>query len=87
MTTGLEPAGHLPATIRVELVKSRRLARRQPWRWVARAANGRQLANSGEWYTNRADAVAAIYLLFGYGTNIVLRQDQIGDVTLRTARQ
>lgn len=67
----------------VTLIRSR-LPRKQPWRWVAQSAgNHRKLANSGEWYTNRSDALNAIYKLFGAGGFVVLRQEQLGDITLR----
>lgn len=29
------------------------------WRWRLRAANGRKIATSGEWFTRRADATRA----------------------------
>lgn len=47
--------------------------RRQPWRWVAKAANGKTVATSGENYTNRDDAIAAIYGLFGDQVKLVIR--------------
>lgn len=43
----------------------------QPWRWVAKASNGRILATSGESYTNKRDAVNAIVTVFGAGTDIM----------------
>jgi hypothetical protein len=59
-----------PLNVTVTLIHSPRRAwfggrRWQAWRWVAHAANGRILATSGESYTNRADALAAVELLFG----------------------
>lgn len=74
-----------PSKVTVEIIRST-WRRKQPWRWIARTANGRQLANSGEWYTNRKDAVTAIYTLFGDGSEVVLVTD-IGPTTLRTPRQ
>lgn len=50
--------------------------RHQPWRWIARATNGRILAASSEAYTNRADAVEAIWLLFGTGSEARLLSDE-----------
>jgi uncharacterized protein YegP (UPF0339 family) len=44
--------------MRFVLVRSR-LPRRQRWRWLIVADNGRTLASS-EFYTNRADALDAI---------------------------
>lgn len=49
----------------------RRVRRWQPWRWVAKASNGRILATSGESYVNRRDAVNAIVTVFGAGTDIM----------------
>ena len=42
-----------------------RKTRSQPWWWYASAANGQVLAVASERYTNRADAIAALTLLFG----------------------
>lgn len=50
--------------------RSRR--RHQPWRWVAKAANGRTVATSGESYTNRADCLAAADTAFGWATRVTL---------------
>lgn len=44
--------------MRFVIVRSR-LPRRQRWRWLIVAANGRTLASS-EFYTNRSDALDAI---------------------------
>jgi len=44
--------------MRFVIVRSR-LPRRQRWRWLIVADNGRTLASS-EFYTNRADALDAI---------------------------
>ena len=75
--------------IYVDLIRStRRWPRRRPqrWSWTAvSGGNGRTLARSSESYTNRADCIAAIYQLFGAGSDVYLRQEQIGDVALRTA--
>ena len=35
----------------------------QGWRWTLFAANGRKIANSGEGYVNKSDALAAIGLV------------------------
>lgn len=64
------------------------LQRTRPQRWRWRALNGsnfRVLAVSSESYTNRSDAISAIYQLFGFGTNAYLRQHEVGDVPLRMA--
>lgn len=80
------PAGQLPPKVYIVLIKSR-IRRKQPWRWVARrGGNRRKLAVSGEWYTNRADALATIQTLFGYGTDVYLRQGVLGEVLIRGAR-
>lgn len=48
-------------TSTVEIYEARRgLALRKQWRWRARAANGRVVANSGEGYNNRADLERAL---------------------------
>lgn len=47
--------------MRFVLVRSR-LPRRQRWRWLIVADNGRTLASS-EAYTNRADALAAVEIV------------------------
>jgi uncharacterized protein YegP (UPF0339 family) len=39
------------------------------WRWYLEAANGRKIANSGEGYHNRADAIAAVYLVMDTNRN------------------
>lgn len=87
------PAGELPPKVYILLIKSRfrirRRRRQQPWRWVAvRAGNRRRLATSGEWYTNRGDALDAIQTLFGYGTDVYLHPSvsPLGDVLIRGAR-
>lgn len=68
----------------VIVLKRSWLPRKQPWRWIAKSAgNNRRLATSGEWYTNRKDAIKAIYILFGENSHAVLREVGIGDVTLR----
>jgi uncharacterized protein YegP (UPF0339 family) len=72
-----------PPVIYVDLVKSK-LPRKQPWRWVAKSAgNQRKLATSGEWYSNLQDALDAIALVWGDGTNVFLRQSEKGNVALR----
>jgi uncharacterized protein YegP (UPF0339 family) len=37
----------------------------QGWRWTLWSSNGRKIANSGEGYVNKADAVSAINLVKG----------------------
>lgn len=49
--------------------------RQQRWYWVCKSAdNQRKLARSTERYTNRQDALDAIYLLFRPGTTVYLRR-------------
>lgn len=57
----------------------------QPWRWVAKAANGRILATSSESYTNRADAVEAIWLLFAASSEARIVHDDGSHYLLRGA--
>lgn len=38
------------------------------WRWTLYAANNRKIANSGEGYHNKADALSAISLVKGAST-------------------
>lgn len=55
--------------------------RYQGWRWVASAGNGEVMAKSSERYTNRADCVDAIRLLFGAGSTVILHTDaRLGEV-------
>ena len=56
----------------------------QPWRWTVTAANGRILAHSGESYTNKADAVDAIWALFGTAAFVRLRNTDGSYYTLRS---
>lgn len=63
----------------------RRDTRWQPWRWRAQAANGRVLAVSSESYTNRADAVDAIWTLFGPAAMVKLHNDDGSYYLLRSA--
>jgi uncharacterized protein YegP (UPF0339 family) len=69
--------------IYVDLIKSK-LPRKQPWRWVAKSAgNQKKLATSGESYSNLQDALDAIALVWGDGTNVFLRQSEKGNIALR----
>ncbi len=45
--------------------------RPQTWRFRYRAANGKIIAMGSESYTNRRDAVSAIRLVFGSGTEFL----------------
>lgn len=63
----------------------RKDTRWQPWRWRAQAANGRVLAVSSESYTNRADCLAAVALVFGDQTDVELVEDGIVPCWLRRA--
>ena len=45
------------------------------WRWTLYAANNRKIANSGEGYHNKSDALAAINLVKGsHSAPVVERQ-------------
>lgn len=57
--------------MRFVLIRSR-LPRRQRWRWLIVADNGRTLASS-EAYTNRGDAVAAIETVRTHAHNAPVR--------------
>lgn len=79
-----------PKKITVELIHTPRSvfnvrSRTQPWRWRARAANGRVLAVSSEAYTNKGDAVAAIWSLFGWESHVTLEESGADLVCLRDA--
>ena len=65
-------------TVTVELIHTERPwwrtgSRWQPWRWVAKAENGRVIATSAESYTNRQDCLDALALLFGRHTAVMLK--------------
>lgn len=56
----------------------------QPWRWVAKSGdNQKAMARSSERYFNKTDALHAIHLLFGSGSNVFLRQAEFGNENLR----
>lgn len=57
--------------------------RHQGWYWAAYAANGKALALASESYANRADALAAVSLLFGYSTAVILRDGDTPEHYLR----
>lgn len=57
--------------MRFVIVRSR-LPRRQRWRWLIVADNGRTLASS-EAYTNRGDAAAAIETVRTHAHNATVR--------------
>jgi uncharacterized protein YegP (UPF0339 family) len=44
------------------------------WRWTLYAANNRKIANSGEGYHNKADAIAAINLVKGTNSSTPVRE-------------
>ncbi len=46
----------------------------QQWRWTLYATNNRKIANSGEGYFNKADAVAAIGLVKGTNAATPVRE-------------
>ena len=41
------------------------------WRWTLYAANNRKIANSGEGYHNKADALSAIKLVQGSAAALI----------------
>lgn len=51
----------------------RRPGRPQPWRWRAKARNGRILAVSSESYTNFGDLLKALRMLFGGDVTYTIR--------------
>jgi len=57
----------------------------QPWRWHAVSAGNHKILAQGERYFNEADALHAIDLLFGSGSNVYLRQHEQGNKALRMA--
>lgn len=56
-------------TTTIHIVKKRRLLgqKGQSWqyRWYLEAANGKQLANSGEFYWNLTDLMSTLHFIFG----------------------
>lgn len=58
-------------TVTVTVYKSRKPLGRQKFRWRAVGGNGRNLANSGEAYTNASDIEDAVLALFGQDTATV----------------
>jgi uncharacterized protein YegP (UPF0339 family) len=59
--------------MRFVIVRSR-LPRRQRWRWLIVADNGRTLASS-EFYTNRADALDAIDIVRNNASHAPIRSE------------
>lgn len=58
----------------------------QPWSILIRSGdNNEPLFRSTESYTNRGDAVHAIGLAFGPGSNVYLRQSEQGNQPIRMA--
>lgn len=58
----------------------------QPWRIAIKSGGNRKaLFRSTERYFNRADALHAIELAFGTGSNVYLREAEHGNQTLRMA--
>jgi uncharacterized protein YegP (UPF0339 family) len=78
-----------PSVIYVDVKKSsiaRVLRRPQPYYWIARSAdNQKVLARSSERYTNYADVLHAIDLLFAAGTTVYRRESEKGNVPVRMA--
>jgi uncharacterized protein YegP (UPF0339 family) len=46
----------------------------QQWRWTLYAANNRKIADSGEGYFNKADALAGIALVISTNATTPVRQ-------------
>jgi uncharacterized protein YegP (UPF0339 family) len=58
----------------------------QPWRVLIKSGdNHKPLFRSTERYFNREDAIHAIQLAFGSGSDVYLREAEHGDVELRLA--
>jgi hypothetical protein len=84
-----------PPLIYVDLInvpepKSRKLIpgrpRWQPWRVVILSGdNQRRLFRGSERWTNKQDALDAISLVFGSGSNVYLRMAETGNLALRYA--
>ncbi|MGY4403951.1 YegP family protein [Bradyrhizobium sp. USDA 3315] len=47
---------------------------RQEWRWTLYAGNNHKIANSGEGYRHKTDAVAAIGLVQGTNDNTPVKE-------------
>lgn len=88
-------APEFPPVVFVDLIntpepKLRKLipgrTRWQPWSaMISSAGNHEDLFKSTESWTNRSDAVNAIRLAFTNGSNVYLRQAELGNVLLRRA--
>jgi uncharacterized protein YegP (UPF0339 family) len=78
-TTHDRKATTMTADVRIEVYEARKQAG-QFWRWRALAKNNRKIASSGEAYSNKADCIAAVRLLFDAHSSVVLRSD--GDDTV-----
>lgn len=62
--------------------------RHQPWRILIKSGDNQEpLFKSTESYFNRADAIHAVYLAFGPGSNVYLRQAELGNQPIRMAAQ
>jgi hypothetical protein len=59
--------------------------RKQQWRWKATSGDNHRVLASGEAYTNAADCLHAVSLLFGEHSNVYLRQNEVGNQVLRMA--
>lgn len=79
-----------PAVVFVDIKQaplSRIPGRPQRWYWIAKSAgNQKRLARSTERYTNRADCVAAVWLLFHSSTTVFQREVEYGNIELRRAQ-
>lgn len=62
------------------------LDRFQPWRLLIKSGDNQEpLFRSTESYVNKADAIHAAELAFGRGSDVYLRQHEVGNVLLRLA--
>jgi hypothetical protein len=91
-------ANEFPPLIYVDLIevrepKARKLlgpvrTRWQPWRVSILSGNNmRRLFRGSERWTNRQDALDAIALAFGGGSNVYLREAEHGNQVLRMAAE
>jgi len=60
----------------IQIYQGRRMLR-QAWRWRAIAANNRVIATGGEAYTNKADVIGVVQLLFGTTVSIHIQGEDI----------
>jgi len=72
-------------TVFVDIYESKKIWHGRKWRWRAFNEGNREPMASGQAYMAEADAIAAVVQLFGDGSNVYLRRNEQGNVTLRMA--